>query len=139
MPNYEIISSNRSPGREFLQYLSDWFYREHSGMAHMSFLGLLKLSSVLHGPDLPKEQRDQLEQDGLPRTMTSHVMRSAILLLCLISELQNHFRFSGDIELRLLEVWHVILPDSLAAQELHNKRYRTMFPVLLLSGPEAQA
>jgi hypothetical protein len=40
MPNYEIDPGNRPPDREFLAYLNDWFYREMSAEAHLSFFGL---------------------------------------------------------------------------------------------------
>lgn len=47
MPDYGINPLNRNDDRQFLHYLTDWFYREHSAQSHMSFLGQMKLSPLL--------------------------------------------------------------------------------------------
>ncbi|MEO8737765.1 MAG: hypothetical protein ABI380_14645 [Edaphobacter sp.] len=133
MPNYGINPPKRPANREFLQYLSDWFYREHSGMAHMSFLGMLKFTAVLNNDHLTKDERSKLEEDGLPQMMTGHVLRSAILLLCVISEIQSQFKFSGNIELRILDIWHILMQGSTEAKELFERRYSPMFPAFLVN------
>ena len=133
MPDYKVDNQNRPPTRQFLYYLSDWFYKNYSGQTHMSFLGMMKLGAVIAMDDLPTEVQHNFKDDGIPRIMTAHMGLSATLLLCVISELQNHFKFTGDIELRLLEMWHVLVPDFPDAKDIFDRRYSSMFPALLIS------
>ena len=69
----------------------------------------------------------------MPQLMTSHVLRSAILLLCVVSELHNHFRFSGGLELKILSIWHSLIPASPEANDIFHRRYGPMFPAFLLN------
>ncbi len=132
MPTYGSPIEQRSGDRKFLQYLYDWYYRDHSAQAHVSFFGLMKLSPILTLEDLDNASKDESHSDKLPRLMTTHVSRSSFLLLSLISEFQHRFRFSGDLELRILEVWHVLITMFPEAKEIFERRYDAYFPALLI-------
>jgi hypothetical protein len=132
MSDYGVNPAERPANREFLHYMTDLYYRDHSAQSHMSFLGIMKLGAILSADDLSKDERGQLEADSLPRLMTSHLSRTAFLLLCLISELQNHFKWTGTNELRILNLWHILIPDFPEAKDIFEKRYSSMFPALLI-------
>src|SRR5271155_5375994 len=76
MADYGINPLNRPPHREFLHYLSDWHYRDHSQQSHMSFFGMLKLSGVLLADDQSQEDREVLNKDRLPKLMTAQMSRA---------------------------------------------------------------
>lgn len=133
MPQYETSTEQQSDDRRFLQYLYDWYYRDHSAQAHMSFLGQMKLGSILVLEDLDSASKDDMQNNKLPRLMTSHVSRSAFLLLSLISEFQHRFKFSGNLELRILEIWHVLIAAFPEAREIFERRYDAYFPALVIS------
>jgi hypothetical protein len=132
MADFEVNPAKRPPSREFLHYMTDLYYRDHSAQSHMSFLGMLKLSAILFADDLPKERRSELGADRLPRLMTTHLSRTAYLLLCLISELQSHFKFSGANELRILNLWLVLSADFPEANDIFRRRYSDMFPAFFI-------
>lgn len=127
MPNFGIDPSNRPPDREFLAYLNDWFYREMSAQAHLSAFGLTKLGALLLRRDLPEEQSDQIENEFYPRHRSIQVSRTAILLLCLISEIDRHFGFG--LSVRIVEIWDVLNESVPEAAEIFEKRYATLWAV----------
>jgi hypothetical protein len=135
MPDYGINPANRPPDRQFLHYLGDWFYRDHSAQAHMSFAGTVKLGGILIRPDLPQDEQERLTREILPRFLSKHYSTGAILLLCLISEVEHYFGFGADIPLRILELWHKFIPDLPDAKKLFEKRYAAFWPALLIAGP----
>ncbi len=132
MADFEVDPTKRPPARQFLHYMTDLYYRDHSGQSHMSFLGMMKLGVILSADDLSKDERAEQEKDALPRLMTSHISRTSFLLLCLISELQNYFKFSGNIELRILSLWHTFIPYFPEAKDIFERRYSAMFPAFLI-------
>jgi hypothetical protein len=132
MSNYGIDPTTRNADRQFLQYLTDWFYKDHSTRSHLSFLGQLKMSPLLFREELPKDERLELEKNKFPLMLGEQISRSVFLLLCLISEIQNQFRFSGNLELRILEVWHALIPGFPEVKEIFDMRYAAMFPATLI-------
>jgi hypothetical protein len=132
MPNYGIDPTTRNADRQFLQYLTDWFYKDHSTRSHMSFLGQMKMSPLIFREDLPKDERLEIEKKKFPLLLGEQLSRSAFLLLCLLSEIQNQFKFSGNLELRILEIWHALIPGFPEVKEIFDLRYAAMFPAPLI-------
>jgi hypothetical protein len=67
------------------------------------------------------------ERDKLDETynafLSTHLSRSASVLLCLLTEIQGHCRFDGaNINERMCRVWSVLMPFR-ATKELYDGRY----------------
>ncbi len=137
MANYRVGPAGRPPDRQFLHYLNDWFYRDHSALSHMSFSGEVKLGGILFRRELGDQQQQKLNEELLPRLMSSQACRAAILLLCLISEVEHYFKFGGDVPLRVLDLWHIFMPDFPEAKELFEKRYSSFWPAPLINAHKA--
>jgi len=72
--------------------------------------------------DLPIEERPKLEERSL-LLIFQHIGRAAAILLCILTELQAHFRFDGArINARLCEVWEV-LTSAPEIKDLFDSRY----------------
>jgi len=98
----------------------------------MNLLGITKLGAVITLDDMPKEEREEFTSNRILGLMTSHIGLAATLLLSVISEFQNYFRFQADIELRMLVLWHTLLPDFVDARNIFDKRYKSLFPAPLI-------
>jgi hypothetical protein len=71
---------------------------------------------------LPHANRTQIE-NAYPVFMTQHLGRAALILLCLVTELQFFFRFDGaDINKRIMEMWKALVP-LFEAKELYDEHY----------------
>jgi hypothetical protein len=127
MQNHGVDPNKRPPDREFLAYLNDWFYREMSAEAHLSFSGLMKLGALLLRHDLPEEQSDQIVNEFYPKHRSIQVSRTAILLLCLISEIERHFGFG--LTVRIVEIWDVLSESAPEAAEIFEKRYKPSWAI----------
>jgi hypothetical protein len=58
--------------------------------------------------------------------LTRRLGRAALVLLCLITELQIHFRFEGtDINKRVVTMWDA-LTGVFEANELYDERYAAL-------------
>ena len=117
------------PTRQFLQYLNDWFYRDTSAVNHQSFFGLLRIGGLLltDTPGLTDSQKARIESQFYPRHRAVQVARSVILLLCLVSEIENYFLFG--LAPTAIEIWKLIseVPE---AKELYEKRYAEKWPII---------
>jgi hypothetical protein len=72
--------------------------------------------------DLPPEERPRLEQKSL-QALFFHMARAAAILLCVLTELQAHFRFDGArINERLHEIWNVLVAAP-EVKDLFDSRY----------------
>ncbi len=127
MPNYGVDPTNRPPDREYLAYLNDWFYREMSAESHLSFFGLTKLGALLLRHDLPEQYSERVVNEFYPKHRAVQVSRTAILLLSLISEIENHFGFG--LNLRAIELWRFLTDSVPEADEIFKKRYKAFWPV----------
>jgi hypothetical protein len=106
----------------FLKHLTYGYWREYSEYSHGTFQGLLQTAMPYLERDLPIEDRPKLEQTSLLRIF-DHMGRAAAILLCILTELQAHFRFDGArINERLHEVWSVLTPAP-EIKDLFDSRY----------------
>jgi hypothetical protein len=111
-----------TPNKVFLEKLTFGFWREYSGMAHAAFHGLIPTASFFAPRDVPLELRSHFEAhaDGM---LSMHLLRVVGILLCILTEVQGHFRFDGArINERILEMWAAVLP-ALEIKELYDLRY----------------
>jgi hypothetical protein len=112
-----------TPHQEFLKKLTFGFWQEYSGMAHVTFNGLLPIA-LFYTPDIIRhEDRDRFYDVHVDQMIATHLARAAGLLLCTLTEVQAHFRFDGaHINERLHEVWDALLTVP-EIKELYDGRY----------------
>ena len=120
MPNYRLSSKvTTPPGRAFMKYLDDWFYKDLSQQAHLGGTGLMKRASVLIlGRHDPERER------ALRVNKYSWCGQTIALMLALASELEAYFGFG--LRERLSYIWGLTVPVIVVANELYDKRYAAL-------------
>jgi hypothetical protein len=111
-----------SPHQDFLKTFVLGPWREYSAMAHGAFDGLLPVSMYFMKDALPHEDREKVEAH-YPRVLFKHIGRAAVVLLCIVTELQGYFHFDGArIGERIHQMWNALTP-GFEAKELYTERY----------------
>jgi hypothetical protein len=106
----------------FLKGLTYGYWREYSEYSHGTFQGLMQIAMSYLEHDLPPEERAGLEEKSL-RAIFGHMARSSAILLCILTELQAHFKFDGArINERLQAVWDALTPAP-EVKDLFDSRY----------------
>jgi hypothetical protein len=113
--------------QQFLKTFLLGHWRKYSAMAHATFEGLSYVGLGYMEDALPVDQRPKL-QDAYRKMRSETIGRAAVVLLCIVTELQAHFRFDDSgarINERIHEVWNALMP-SFDAKELYEERYRKL-------------
>ncbi len=112
-----------TPHQEFLKKLTYGFWQEYSGIAHATFNGLIPIAMFYIPDQIQHEDRDRFHTVVVEQMIAIHVARAAGVLLCMLTEVQAHFRFDGArINERLHQVWNALLPVP-EIKELYDQRY----------------
>ena len=93
-------------------------------MAHGGFEGLMRVGMFFAAHSMPHEERPKIEDAHL-KVFSSHIARAALMLLCIITELQAYFHFDDDgarINERIHKMWDALMP-VFEVKELYNERY----------------
>lgn len=123
MPNYGIgQGSAMPPGRAFMRYLDDWFYKDLSQQAHLGGTGLMKRASALL-----YERFDPERERVLVKNKYAWIGQTLGLMLALSSELEVYLRFG--LRDRLSYVWGLSVPVIEIVNELYDKRYAALLAV----------
>lgn len=111
--------------QDFLKSFTYLAWREYSAMAHCTFEGLM-LTGVFFIPDkFSHEQRPKIDE-AHSRMVFLHISRVAAILLCIITEVQAHFKFDGaNINERIHEIWDALQPIA-EIKELYADRYQRL-------------
>jgi len=118
----EQLGGGFSEHQGFLRTFTYGHWREYSAIAHGGFEGLLKVGMYFIADSMPHEDRPQIEE-SYPRLLSAHIARAALMLLCIITELQAHFHFDGaSINERIHKMWNALMP-SFDVKELYDQRY----------------
>lgn len=100
-------------------------WREYSAMAHGGSEGVTPVAVYFVPDSLPHEYGDEFETHH-PRLLFMHITRAAAMLLCIVTEIQAHFRFDGArINERIQKIWRVLKP-AFEVEELYDKRYEQL-------------
>ena len=126
MPNFGVNPNFLPPTRQFLQHLNDWFYRELSAQAHLSFHGMMILGAGILHNTVDKETREQMQRDTLPLFRGQQVGRTVTLLLCLLSEMDHYFKLGPGLQ--ILELWLIVNERVPETKEIFEIRYRDFWP-----------
>jgi hypothetical protein len=117
-----LRESPETPNKVFLKSLTLGFWREYSAMSHAAFHGLMPTASLFAPRDVPFELRSRFD-DHSEQLLSMHLLRVVGILLCILTEIQVHFRFDdAHINQRLHKVWDAVLP-ALEIKELYDQRY----------------
>lgn len=117
MPSYRQSSKAPvPPGRSFMKYLDDWFYKDLSQQAHLGGTGLMKRASVLL-----YDRHDPERERALKKNNYFWWGQTITLTLALASELEAFFDFG--LRERLQYIWGLTVPVVVVAKEVYEKRY----------------
>jgi len=105
--------------RAHLKYLEDWFYRDLSQDAHLSWPGLVRRVGYLLSTHATEEERERLVKQK-----SDALMDATIMLLAMITEISVELRF--DLEPRLKYVWGLLRTLGPATEELYVRRYEAL-------------
>jgi len=108
--------------QDFLKTFTYGHWRQYSAIAHGGFEGLLQVGMYFIADSMPQEDRPQIEA-AYPRLLSAHIGRAALMLLCIVTELQAYFHFDGaSINERIHKMWNALMP-AFDVKELYDERY----------------
>jgi len=116
-----------TPYQQFLKTFLYGRWREYSALAHATFEGLADKALFLTEDLIPVDSRHKIGE-AHPQVMSTHLGRAAAVLLCMVTELQAHFKFDSNgarINERIHEVWNVLVPVP-EIKELYDERYKQL-------------
>ena len=116
------IRKNESlpPSREFLSYVTDWFYRDLSAQSHLSFPGLAHNAALL---DLP-EVRQLWTERHAKKFRSDQMVMSITLCLSLASELEAYLGF--QLAEKIKYSWTILGEYFLMSKEVYEFRYKDL-------------
>jgi hypothetical protein len=122
-----------TPHRRMLRKFTLGFWKEYSSISHASFDGMVGIYGFIAPDLLGPDRRGSLREFG-ERSISMHVGRSAAILLCLLTEIQNYFKFdnAAEIDERLTKIWSAMI-DIYEVKELYDSRYRDLLRISLPS------
>ncbi|MEG9437810.1 hypothetical protein JAO29_16810 [Edaphobacter sp. HDX4] len=113
--------------KKFLATFTFGPWKQYSSVAHGGPEGLHEVGMFLYRDGHLHEQR-QLIDDAHDRTMSLHMMRAAILLLAICTEVQVVYKFKDDgarINERIIESWQALQP-AMEAKEIYDEHYEQL-------------
>jgi len=116
-----------TPHQDFLKTFTLGKWREYSAMAHGAFEGLMNVAMYYVADSFPHEDRPRVDA-AHSDILSTHIVRAAGILLCIVTELQAHFRFDDDgarINQRIHEMWIALMP-AFEVKELYEERYEQL-------------
>jgi len=114
--------------QRFLKTFTHMQWRQYSALSHGAYegyIGELPAGAYFILDSFPHEIRPGIEKMYLA-FLTRHIGRAALILLCLITEIQMYFRFEGaDINNRIVNMWDALM-GFFEAKELYDERYAAL-------------
>ena len=119
---------NPTPHQSFLKRFTYLQWKQYSGLSHASFdgyIGELPAGSYFVLDRLPHDERTKVDQMYLA-VLTRHLGRAALVLLCIVTELQLYFRFKGhQIDERIQKMWEAMM-GIFEVKEIYDERYEAL-------------
>jgi hypothetical protein len=119
-----ILNKPLDAHKKFLQTFSLGQWKQYSAVAHGGPEGLHEIGMFLFRDGHPHADRPLIDQ-AYPLVMSMHMMRAAILLLAIVTEVQAAYRFKDEdarINERIVECWQAIQP-SFEGKEIYDEHY----------------
>jgi hypothetical protein len=145
----QFIKTQRAGGSQsdvqrFLKTFAYLQWRQYSGLSHGTYeafigtMGPIPVGAYYMNDFLPHEIRRDIA-DSYHMLLSTHLGRSATVLLCMVTEIQAYCRFEGaNINHRVCEVWSALLPSP-SARELFDARYSKLMHEKNMVGDEEEA
>jgi hypothetical protein len=146
-PTFGTFINTLGPGgtrteiQQFLKTFAHLEWRQYSALSHGAYeafigtLGSVPVGAYYLNDFLPHQQQDTLDET-YNSFLSTHLSRSATVLLCLLTEIQAHCRFDGaNINERICRLWAVLMPFT-ATKELYNARYSNLMKERGIEKPE---
>jgi len=118
-------SSNDHTG--FLRAFTYGPWKQYSAVAHGGPEGLHEVGMFLYRDGHPHDERPLID-DAHNRAMSLHMMRAAILLLAICTEVQAAYKFKDDsarINEHIMESWQALQP-AMEAKEIYDEHYEQL-------------
>ncbi len=113
--------------KKFLMMFTFGPWKQYSAVAHGGPEGLHEVGMFLFRDGHPHDERPLID-DAHNRTMSLHMMRAAILLLAICTEVQAAYKFKDDgarINERIMESWQA-LQAAMEAKEIYDEHYEQL-------------
>lgn len=113
--------------KKFLATFTFRPWKQYSSVAHGGPEGLHEVGMFLNRDGHRHEERPLID-DAHDRTMSFHMMRAAILLLAICTEVQAAYKFKDEgarINDRIIESWQALQP-SMEAKEIYDEHYEQL-------------
>ncbi len=113
--------------KKFLETFTYDPWKQYSAVAHGGPEGLHEVGMFLYRDGHPHEERPLID-DAHDRAMSLHLMRAAILLLAICTEVQAAYKFKDDdarINERIIESWQALQP-AMEAKEIYDEHYEQL-------------
>jgi hypothetical protein len=110
--------------KKFLETFTFGQWKQYSAVAHGGPEGLHEVGMFLCRDGHPHERRPLID-DAHDLTMSLHMMRAAILLLAICTEIQAAYKFKDGgarINDRIIESWKALQP-AMEAKEIYDEHY----------------
>ena len=118
------------PRNEHQKFLATFIlgpWKQYSAVAHSGPEGLHEVGMFLFRDGHPHAERSPID-DALRRSMSLHMLRAAILLLAICTEVQAAYKFKDEdarINDRLKEAWQALQP-AMEAKEVYDEHYERL-------------
>ncbi len=113
--------------KKFLATFTFGQWKQYSAVAHGGPEGLHEVGMFLNRDGHLHDKR-LLIDDAHDRTMSLHMMRAAILLLAICTEVQAAYKFKDEdarINKRIMESWQALQP-AMEAKEIYSEHYEQL-------------
>jgi hypothetical protein len=110
--------------KNFLATFTFGPWKQYSAVAHGGPEGLQEIGMFLYRDGHRHEERPSIDE-AYPRVMSMHMMRAAILLLAIVTEVQASYKFKDEgarIKERIVECWQALQP-SFEGKEIYDEHY----------------
>jgi hypothetical protein len=121
------LGGTLTPHQNFLMTFMYGQWSKYSAMAHGAFEGLLEVALYYTEDSQDHEVRRQLDEKHWV-FMSESLSRAALVLLCIVTELQAHFHFDdngANIDERIHTMWNALMP-IFEVKQLYEERYKQL-------------
>jgi hypothetical protein len=114
--------------QQFMKTFTFFDWRQYSALSHGAYeafagiMGHVPLGAYYLTDFLPHEARPKIA-DSYEMFLSTHIGRAALILLCIVTEIQAHARFHGhNIDERIVRMWDALMP-LYDTKELYDGHY----------------
>jgi hypothetical protein len=118
------LANRQTKSQPFLIFLNIWFYSETSAQAHLNPAGLFSVAMFLFSEFAPDDMRAIVEGRKSQTFKFQHFSRTLILVLAILSEVENFCHLDNRDDLR--RVWEILVGHSEEAGDIYKERYQDL-------------